>query len=557
MGRPKGSKNKPKVNNTPSVEKETTSSSNTYASSEAPNKIEIRSSSKTPTIKKTINTPSGTKSVKEMKDALQKYENLKEIFAATNEALQLVDLTKTETRTYQTYSRETLRTYLKSPKSYESQIRNLSKYLYRLCYDYKRICTFYATMICGDAFNIIPLADPTQENNPDDILKKYYETSIRWQRMDFANELVKLLLVAWREDTVYAYVYDDSDQEGGTCFFHVLDGDYCRICAIEEGVFRFAFDFSYFRSHKSELEFWDIEFQQKYRKYESDSSLRWQELESERQICFKVNSDDPTMDYPPFAQLFEQIIDLIDLSSIQHVKDALSVYKLLVARLQPLSGTDTPDDFEVDINTAIKYYNRLAESLPPEIAACISPLPIEAIEFKDNNNTQNTDMLSSAMSNIFKHIGGQILDNSKTGTTIYTAQIIADMEMGQSTLLPQVQRWINLYFNYVIGDDHAFIKYIDGVSPYTRKDKRKELLESAQNGLPTKLEISILDGKSPLETTSMLYLENEVLGLTDKLIPLSTSYTKSGSEAADPVTGGAPTKDSTELTDEGSSTREK
>lgn len=564
MGRPKGSKNKPKVNNTPSentsnINKNNTNKTNstTYTGSEAPKKIEVRSSKSSPTVKKTIRTPLGTKSVKEVKDVLQKYDNLKEIFAATNEALQLVDLTKTETRTYQTYSRETLRTYLKSPKSYESQIRNLSKYLYRLCYDYRRICYHYAHMICGDAFNIIPLIDPTQENNPDDVLAKYYETLIRWQRMDFANELLKLLVVAWREDTVYAYVYDDSDQEGGTCFFHILDGDYCRICAIEEGVFRFAFDFSYFRSHKSELDYYDVEFRTKFNRYESDSTLRWQELEPERQLCFKVNSDDPTMNYPSFASLFEPIINAIDLQALQNAKDELSVYKLLVARLQPLSGTDTPDDFEVDVNTAIKYYNRLSESLPEAIASCISPLPIEAIEFKDLNTTDSTDMISNSLSNLFKHIGGVILDPDKTGTTVYKAKIINEMEIAQSTLLPQVQRWINLYFNYVIGEDHAFVKYIDGVSPYTREDKRKQLLESAQNGMPTKLEISILDGKSPLETTSMLYLENDVLGLTEKLVPLSTSYTKSSSEAADPVTGGAPTKDSTELTDEGSATREK
>ena len=264
------------------------------------------------------------------------------------------------------------------------------------------------------------------------------------------------------------------------------------------------------------------------------------------------------MDYPPFAGLFSKIINLLDLDDIQNIKDELSAYKLLVARLKPLSGTDTPDDFEVDIKTALKYYKRLEESLPPYVNAIVSPLPIEALEFKDLNTTEDTDMLSSAMSNIFKSIGGVILDNDKTGTTIFEAQIIADMEIAQATLLPQIQRWINLYFNYVIGDDHAFIKYIDGVSPYTRKNKRKELLESAQNGQASKLEIGILDGKSPLETISMLYLENEVLGLTSKMIPLSTSYTQSGSsiDGTDPITGGAPKKDATELTDEGSSTRE-
>lgn len=59
-------------------------------------------------------------------------------------------------------------------------------------------------MICGDAFNIIPLDDPTQEMTPEERTNTWYETMIRWQRMDFASELVKLLLVAWREDSVYA-----------------------------------------------------------------------------------------------------------------------------------------------------------------------------------------------------------------------------------------------------------------------------------------------------------------------------------------------------------------
>lgn len=541
MGRPKGSKNKPKVLNSTPVK--------------TTNEHVVKTSS----VKPSVSTPRGEKTVADIKNTVQKYENLKEIFAATNAALQLVDLTKTETRTYSTYSRDTLRTYLKSPKSYETQLRNLSRYLYRLCYEYKRICTFYAKMICGDAFNIVPLIDPTQDNNPDDVLSKYYETLIRWQRMDFKNELTKLLLTAWREDTVYAYVYDDSDQEGGTCFFHILDGDYCRVSSIEEGVLRFAFDFSYFRSHKSELEYLDSEFESKFNAYEKDSTLRWQELDPERQICLKVNSDDPTMDYPPFASLFSKIINLLDLDEIQNVKDELSAYKLLVARLKPLDGTDSPDDFEVDINTALKYYKRLEESLPPFVNSIVSPLPIETVEFKNLNTTEDTDMLSSAMSNIFKAVGGVILDNDKTGSTIFEAQIIADMEIAQATLLPQIQRWVNLYFNYVIGEDHSVIRYIDGVCPYTRKAKRKELLESAQNGMPTKLEISILDGKSPLETISQLYLENDVLGLADKFIPLSTSYTQSSGSTSgtDPITGGKPESDTDDLTTAGSETREK
>lgn len=507
--------------------------------------------------KPSISTPSGTRTVKEVSEYFTKQEQLNETFKATQsmiEALQLTDLSKTETRTYQSYSRDTLRTYLKSPKTYESQIRNLSRYLYRLCYEYKRMCWFYARMICGDAFNIIPIVDP-REDDEEALLDNYYETMIRWQRMDFQNEIIKLLITAWREDTVYGYVYDDSDQEGGTCFYHILDGDYCRISSVEEGVFRFAFDFSYFRNHKTYLDYWDSEFKQKYDAYEKDPTLRWQELEPERQICLKVNSDDPTMDYPPFASLFESIISNIDLQALKTAKDELSAYKLLVARLKPLSGTDSPDDFEVDPATALQYYNKFVAALPECVNACLSPVPIEPIEFKDLNTTDDTDMISSSLSNLFKHVGGVILDNSKTGTTIYEAQIISDMEMAHSTLVPQINRYLNLYFKYVIGDKHAHIKYIDGVCPYTRKAKRKELLESAQNGF-SRMAVGILDGNTSLEQISLLKLE-KALGLVDLMSnPLSTSYTKSDSDT-DPINGGAPTKDAGDLTDEGSNTREK
>lgn len=552
MGRPKGSKNKPKV-----LDSATTASHSQNKKLDKVDKLLLNTDTNSVKTKPSILTPSGTRTVKEVSEYFTKQEQLNETFKATQsmiDALQLTDLSKTETRTYQSYSRDTLRTYLKSPKTYESQIRNLSRYLYRLCYEYKRMCWFYARMICGDAFNIIPIVDP-REDDEEALLDNYYETMIRWQRMDFQNEIIKLLITAWREDTVYGYVYDDSDQEGGNCFYHILDGDYCRISSVEEGVFRFAFDFSYFRNHKTYLDYWDSEFKQKYDAYEKDPTLRWQELEPERQICFKVNSDDPTMDYPPFASLFESIISNIDLQALKTAKDELSAYKLLVARLKPLSGTDSPDDFEVDPATALQYYNKFVAALPECVNACLSPVPIEPIEFKDLNTTDDTDMISSSLSNLFKHVGGVILDNSKTGTTIYEAQIIADMEMAHSTLVPQVNRYLNLYFKYVIGDKHAHIKYIEGVCPYTRKAKRKELLESAQNGF-SRMAVGILDGNTSLEQISLLKLE-KALGLVNLMSnPLSTSYTKSDSDT-DPINGGAPTKDVGDLTDEGSNTREK
>jgi hypothetical protein len=525
MGRPKGSKNKPKVQS-PSL----------------------------------ISTPQGDMTVAEVVHNIETYEQkqdrLKEIFAKTSKALQLTDLTKTESRTYTAYSRDTLRTYLKSPKAYEQQLRNVSRYLARMSYEYRRMLVHYATMICGDAFSITPNYDLTQDVSDEDILNNYFETLTRWQRIQFESELIKLLLVAWREDAVYAYIYDDTDQEGGTFYAHILDGDYCRISSITNGIPKFAFDFTYFRKYPQDLEYWDSEFKKKYNKYQSDNNLRWQELEPSREICFKVGIDDPKMDYPPLAALFEHLINLLDLQGIQNVKDTLSIYKLLVARLKPLTGTDEPDDFEVDPETAVKYFNKMLNYLPPEVAAILSPLPIDPIEFNDKNTTQDSDMIAMSSKNLFNSVGGAILGTEYKGSTIYEAKIIEDMEYAQSTLLPQVNKWIDQYFNHIIGTHHATIKYIDGVCPYTRKTKRKELLESAQNGLGNALDIAILDGSSHQETLSRLRL-NQALGINSLLIPLSNSYTQSGNtKDTDPINGGAPVKDATELTDEGSRSRE-
>lgn len=520
MGRPKGSTNKPKA------------------------------------VSPTVNTPLGKKTVAEVKKNIQVFdERLEAKFARTKKALQLVDLSKTETRTYTAYNKDTLRTYLRDPKRYEENIRNVSRYLYRISYDYRRIVLFYAGMIMGDAFSITPNYDLSADISDEDVLQNFYETTEYWQKMDFASELLKCLIVAWREDTVYGYIYDDSDQEGGTFYIHILDGDYCRISSVENGIAKFAFDFSYFRKYQTVLDYWDREFTTKYDKYVADTSLKWQEIDSSRIVCFKVNIDDPTMDYCPLAPTFEHLINLSDLQNIQHVKDSLSIYKLLVARLKPLSGTDEPDDFEVDVETALEYYRKLEANLPDEVAACISPIPIEPIEFDSNNSTKDSDMIANSSKNLFNSIGGVILNTEKTGTTIYEAQILSDMRYAQSTLLPQINRWINFYLDTVIGTHHAYVKYIEGVSPYTRKAKRKELLESAQNGFATVLEIGVLDGNTPKETIAKLRLQN-ALGLQNLMIPLSTSYTKSNSDT-DAINGGRPTSDTDELSDEGARTREK
>ena len=499
--------------------------------------------SSTPT--KTNSSSTATKKTAAEMREFQKEALKKELYAKAKQAVNLLDLTKTQTRSYTIYNKENLRSYMKNPMSNENRLRNLSRFLYRVSQPYRRLINYNAQQVDLTAMTISPNIDITQQNDKNTVLKDYYDTCVEVDKMHLHEEIYKMLVTAWIEDASYGYIYEDD-----TGFFiYPLDGEYCKISSTNmDGTFNIAFDFSYFKKRQELLEYWDSEFKKKYNAYEGDNKLKWQELDPERTICIKVGYEDPTLCIPPYIGLFESIIDNIDLQSIVSVKDELSIYKLLVARLEHMKSSDDPNDFEIDIDVALDYYRKFEASLPDCVSAVISPLPIEPIEFK-GTTTDDTDMVANSMSNLFKISGGSmVLNDEKSGSSIYVAHQIADMMQALKPLLGQIEKWMNRHLYYVLSNP-SIVKYLE-TSPWLKSTKKKELLESANAGVPTKMAVAALDGFSPLEVLRMQFLENDILQLHTSWIPLQSAYVQSGKD------GGGQEKDITELTDEGEASRE-
>lgn len=496
------------------------------------------------------------RTIAEIKELDMQFKKRQELFAAAKDIIQIADLTKTETRTYSVYSQEKIRAYLKSPFANQDNLRSLSQFLYRMSHQYRRLIQFNAEMIDLNAYILIPPAQMVQEEDSEGALELFYKTANIMKIFDFQSEIYKLLLLNWREDAAYGYIYYD-ENEG--LYIMPLDAKYCRISSCNiDGTYNFSYDMTFFRQHQELLEFWDKEFSQKYDKFQADNKLRWQELDPERTICLKINSEDPTLELPPFVALFEQICRLLDTAALQGVKDELSAYMLLVARLEHLQGSDTPDEFETDIQTAIAYFNKLSESLPECVNAVLSPVPIEAIQFKDKNGTEQEDMQARSMENLFATSGGyQILGSKQTNASILNAQIIADSMAALKPLLSQIEKCVNRFLTHAIGE-HFKVKYLE-VTPYTKKDVKEQMLKSGQYGIPVKLAIAALDGLSPIDALGSEFLENKCLKLHESWIPLQSSFTGQGGAATDgtdEVEGGAPKKDTTELSPEGEETRD-
>lgn len=479
-------------------------------------------------------------------------KNLENYEAANNALKQLRDVTKSTTKSITAFSKESLRTYLTNIGSNENNLRKLSRYLYYRSHVYFRIIKFFANMFDLKARYVIPSYDPTADNDRENTIKSFYDTLTILDNMNLQFEMLKMYVLAFREDAAYGCAFYD---ETGL-FILTLDPEYCKIDgSYFTGDFSFSMDMTYWRSRQTELEWIGDPFTSMYREYES-SGVKWVHMPDEYAVCLKFRAEDYDLIVPPFSGIFNSLLSLIDLEDIQAIADEQQVYKMIYLPMETLSGTKDVDDWCISPDIMVEYFNRMVEdALPDYTSAAIVPgKELKTIDF-NNDQATDTDKVLKATETVLNTAGGaETLNGSSISTTAaFNAAMKANTEFAISTLLPQTQSWTNRFLSYQLSSA-AKVKFFE-ISIYTRDDFRKNMLESAQYGFQ-KLAYNTLNGISELDTLALNFLEQECLGITDKLVPLKSSYTSSSNDQVSGEVGqGAPTKDDGELTDEGDKSR--
>lgn len=511
MGRPKGSTNKPKVSDTPSVK----TSNNTVKHTAA-----------------------------EMKEWYDKnVQNTQNAFK------QIRDVTKTGRQTtLSSYNKDNVISYLQNISSNETSLRNLSRYLFYRSQVYFRLIMYNATMFDLNARAVIPTYDPTKSNNPNKVLKSYYET-LQWlERMNHQHEFLPVLINNFIEDVFYGCCWID---ETGT-FILQLPPENCKITGkYFTGDFSYSVDMSYYRKYEYLLDYLGEPLSTMYKAYGGDNAKRWQPMPDEYALCTKYRLESWETVCPPYSGLFMDLIGLLNLADVQAISDEQQIYKIIAAEIPRLQGTDIPDDWAVDIQTALNYYKRLEDSLPDYATSLITPLPLSVLSFSDDQTTDTTKIQKATKEVLNTSGGAQILNSSTiSGAEAFRSATRADTELAISPLLGQIQGWTNRMLSYLMPDP-AKVKFFE-VSAYT-KDAFKESLQKDLNyGFVSALAINSLNGFSELDTLALNFLERDVLKLNEKFIPLQTASTMSGDNE-----GGAPEKSDTTISDEGSETKDK
>lgn len=499
---------------------------------------------------------------KERIEFLRRDERNKAAYAAVKDALALIDLTQNKSLTYTTYSRESLRSYLQNPASESNQknLRKLSNYLYTVSHVYRRLINFKAYQIQLKSWTVYPDIPLVEDPDMESIMQNYDKVTKYIRNMDMKSQILKCMLQAWKNDVVYGFCYGDPENDG-EFFIQLLDPDYCKLSSQQyyRGVLNFAFDFSYFDSGTNSyyLDVYDPIFKKLYNKYKSDNTQRWAELPIENTFCLKINID--TLDYPipPLSGLFDSIISLADLQAVQDLKDELEAYKLIYAKIDTISGTKDVDDFEIDLELANKFYQKLQSILPANIALAMSPMKLDSISF-DSNNANDVNIISKAYENIINANGGIVLNQNKITNSASFNKALQFDSMDAMAPVEQINAWINLWVLNHLGETGMVVEFSD-VSPYFVDDKIDKLLKVAQYGAPVKLELASLLNSNPVKERGMSFMEQALgMGTTSWNIPLVSSAVQSGSsDNGDGSDGRTEIDNPDDLSDEGQATRDK
>lgn len=448
--------------------------------------------------------------------------------------------------TYRKYTKSQIVTYLSNPASYETQLRQMSQYLFNISNYYRRLIQYFASMSTF-SYIVVPYGvDYSKSVNVNKFKKGYYGVISQLERMNIRHEFSKVLMVAFRDDVYYGYAWETNDSYA----LQQLDPDYCKISSIEDGVYNFAFNFSYFDANSERLPNFPPEFTTMYNNYKKDTNLKWQELSSENSVCIKIN-EQTYVPIPPFVSLFSALADIEDYRAISKNASEVNNYKALALEIP----VDDEGTFLIDYDLCKDFYDMLCNVLPENIGAFMSPMKVSSWDFEKSGAVSGSDDVEKAEASMWTQAGvNSILfgGGDKDSATSVKWSTIND-QMIVFTVMRQVERWINRKLKSV-STAYKFKVNILDVTYFNRDEMHDRYIKDGQYGLPVRAAIMATGGYTPSDVENLMYLENTILDLSSKEVPLKSSNT----QTADNGDGGRPTNESQgkDLSDAGAVTQE-
>ena len=388
---------------------------------------------------------------------------------------------------------------------------------------YKQIIIHYATLL-KYAGLLIPNPSLGKKLSTSHISKRYYNAIDYVEKMNLPVFLTDCATRALIDGCYYGVIVQLDKQN-----FSVLDlpSGYCQTRYKDlNGDDLIEFDVSYFNSivdltaKEQALASYPKFIRDAYKKWQKQkSSNSWVIIPSDIGICF------PFFDGRPlFLSVIPASLEYDDAIQTERERDAEEIRKILVQKVPHLQ--DGRLLFEPD--EAAEMHAGAVGMLKgnKNISVLTTYADVDAVVSKTTGES-TSKTLEQIEKNIYAQAGvsGQIF--SSTGSSTLDASIKNDIAL-MMYLANKFSRFITNSINRIYGNTNITFKYqILPVSIHNMDKFVDQSFKLSGSGYSYLLPVVAL-GLSQRDIVNLKELENDVLKLGEKLIPLSSSYTQSG-----------------------------
>lgn len=432
---------------------------------------------------------------------------------------------------------------------------------------YQRIIMYYATLFFN--YYYVTPVDLPEKPNKKKLDKEYNETlTFLDEEINVENFTVNTLKDILVEGSVF-YYYDFINM-GGKVYFQMskLPRDYCTIIGTAKNgqMPIFQLDISFVDQVIASLVSLNVDItkddvlrqypkgiRSAYNRYKNDGD-RWIIVTPVHGIAFTSYNG-----LPPFAGIIKQIVRMVKFEEVRdnYIEDSLQ--KILFQKVD----VDDNGDPEIDLALAAEFHENLKKITRgmDRVNALTSLADVEVLDLSDTSRENDLDFIDKFEDKMYNEAGvpKAVFNGNTAGLLDFAAM---KDESFIWNIMDSISTWLSFICNAEIGArkkrTYNFVVSFLPISYRNREKMMDTYLKNAQYGY-SKIIPQIAVGVKQRHFESLLYLENDLLKLDKRLVPLMSSHTLSGKagtttkqteNAVDEVEGGRPESSTEEKTDE-------
>ena len=406
-----------------------------------------------------------------------------------------------------------------------ASLRELSRFAYRYFGIYERVINYYSRLLLFDY-----VATPKVKGNisKNKILSKYNNVLSFLDKMSIPVNFQYITYKVLKNGVYYGLfrVFDDG------ITFQELPVEYCRSRYKDSrGIDILEFNLSYFRKITSELDRQEVlssfpkEVVKQWERTKNSKSItnNWVELDTKVGVVFHFG------DFVPyFVNAIPELLRLDEAQDREGDREAEELQKLLINKM-PISSKTGEMIFEPE-EAAVMHrglVDMLSDNKYIDVLTTYGDTSLEQAQTTTSQAQNNS--LNKFTFNAFDNLGASAQLFNAEGNTALKYSTDKDTSL-MFSLAMIYANWLT----YIVNDRFADNKISFSVeflptTIHNRKELMDVYLKGAQYGY-SKIYTGVAQGIKQSNLVNLLSLENDILGLSDKMIPLSSSYTQTNNE---------------------------